>query len=99
MEKHINKTSDGLVVLERDQKSTNAHTGCLVALSCGASIWLCGTGLGTIGLAMQERSHNNLLRYLQDVCLLHIFFPVICLRDRLWLVQYSSRPALPWLEA
>ncbi|EMD67014.1 hypothetical protein COCSADRAFT_284024 [Bipolaris sorokiniana ND90Pr] len=67
MEKHINKTSDGLVVLERDQKSTNAHTGCLVALSCGASIWLCGTGLGTIGLAMQERSHNNLLRYLQDI--------------------------------
>ncbi|XP_014553237.1 hypothetical protein COCVIDRAFT_108195 [Bipolaris victoriae FI3] len=67
MEKHVNKTSDGLVARERDQKITNPLTGRLVALSCGASIWLCGTGLSTIGLAMQEQSHNTLLRYWQDL--------------------------------
>ncbi|KAH7563832.1 hypothetical protein BM1_00879 [Bipolaris maydis] len=67
MQKYVHKSSGGLVARERDQKRTYAHTDRLIALSCGASIWLCGTGLSTIGLAMQDQSHNTLLRNWQDL--------------------------------
>lgn len=96
MQKYVHKSSGGLVARERDQKRTYAHTDRLIALSCGASIWLCGTGLSTIGLAMQDQSHNTLLRNWQDVCLLHDFCAITCLTKQLVAgpVQQSSSTAL-----
>ena len=96
MEQHVNKTSGGLVAFERDHNSTVTCTDHLVALSCGASIWLCGTALSTIGLAMQERSHNTLLRNWQNVCLLRSVGLVTCLTKQLVAgpIQQSSSTAL-----
>lgn len=93
MKQHVEKTSDGLVAFERDPENTDACSDRLVALSCYAGVWLCGTALSTIGLALPGRSDNVLLRLWQDVCILHNFYLVTCLMRQpvgIFLQQSSS---------
>ncbi|KAF2654238.1 hypothetical protein K491DRAFT_694003 [Lophiostoma macrostomum CBS 122681] len=66
MEK-TDEAHDSLFLSNVEPRLVYWRSGILNDLGCGAALWICGGALGTIELALQEGSHNALLRDWQDL--------------------------------
>jgi hypothetical protein len=68
MEKHTDEAHGGFPFPSKPEpRVANSRSEIFIDLGCGVVLWVCGAALSTIQLALQERSHNALLRHWQDV--------------------------------
>jgi ABC-type enterochelin transport system permease subunit len=67
MEKRTNKVHDCHFSSTTDPRIARPRSEIFIDLGCGAALWVCGAALSTIQLALQEPSHNAVLRVWQDV--------------------------------
>lgn len=70
MEKLTDQGHESLFPSKAEPRLADSRSEILIDLGSGLALWVCGAALSTIQLALQERSHNALLRDWQDVSLI-----------------------------